>query len=45
MFVIADGENMEERIVYDQMRSEERWRDLLDKTRSVIAGSQDVKRP
>ena len=35
MFVIADGENMEERIVYDQMRSEERWRDLLDKTRSV----------
>ena len=45
VFVMANGENMEERIVYDQMRSEERWRDLLDKTRSVIAGSQDVKRP
>ena len=33
LFVIATGENMEERIVYDQMRREERWRELLEKTR------------
>ena len=36
VLVMPNGENLEERIVYDQMRREERWRDLLDKTRSVI---------
>ena len=33
VLVMADGENMEERIVYDQMKTEERWTELLDKTR------------
>ena len=33
VLVMANGENMEERIVYDQMRREERWRDLLANTR------------
>ena len=32
---MANGENMEEGVVFDQMRREERWRELLDKTRSV----------
>ena len=32
VFVMPTGENMEERIVYDQMRQEERWRELLEKT-------------
>ena len=33
VLVMPNGENMEERIVYDQMRREERWRELLEKTR------------
>ena len=35
VLVMANGENMEEWVVFDQMRREERWRELLDKTRSV----------
>ena len=34
--VMPNGENMEERIVYDQMRREERGRELLGRTRLVI---------
>ena len=33
VLVMANGENMEERVVFDQMRREERWRELLEKTR------------
>ena len=30
--VMATGENMEEKIVYDEMRREARWRRLLENT-------------
>ena len=33
LFVMPTGEGMEEKIVYEEMKREERWRELLEKTR------------